>query len=177
MKITLSFRWWQPCVNNNSMSTSCITRCIKSSSTMRRWRRSALNSSITAIVGKPWRNVIFDNVFSISSNNGWRIPKQYNILSGGWFAYICLTCCKILYTNRVLPFPSVRKRTYWNKAGKETPWLIYRFRLSDSYVVVIVTFNVGLGRAYPMALLSKVIHRSFFPFWSDKLTMEMMMMT
>jgi hypothetical protein len=105
MKITLSFRWWQPCVNNNSMSTSCITRCIKSSSTMRRWHRSALNSSMTTIVGKPWRNVIFDNVFSISSNNGWRIPKQYNILSGGWFAYICLTCCKILYTNRVLPLP------------------------------------------------------------------------
>ena len=105
MKITLSFRWWQPCVNNNSMSTSCITRCIKSSSAMRRWRRSALNSSMTTIVDKPWRNVIFDNNFSISSNNGWRIPKQYNILSGGWFAYICLRCCKILYTNRVLPLP------------------------------------------------------------------------
>jgi hypothetical protein len=33
----------------------------------------------------------------------------------------------------------------------------------------LATFGVGLDRAYPMTLLSKVIHISFFPFCSDRL--------
>jgi hypothetical protein len=41
----------------------------------------------------------------------------------------------------------------------------------------LVTFSMGLGRAYPMALLSKVIHSSFFPFCSYRLTIDVTMMT
>lgn len=47
--------------------------------------------------------------------------------------------------------------------------------LSTSYVFDI--FSVGLGRAYPMALLNTVIHSSFFWFCSESFTIDVTMMT
>ena len=160
MNTTLSLRWWHPWVNNNSMSTFCTTQCIKSSNTISRWRLSAVNSSMTFPFLRTAVGECGNSTWSRSEGLRRTCPWRSAIIGRRTGSF---------------HFPFVRSRTYCCKVRRETPW--FESARSFFFSYGLATFNVGLGRAYPMALLSKVIHSSFFPFCSDRLTIDVTMMT
>jgi hypothetical protein len=140
------------------------------------WQSSAIMSSTTSIVGKPFRKVMFSIFFFISSNSGWWIPKQYIIFSAVHQRTSVWDVVKVYIQIASFPPQSEHWCKYLSKVRKETPWLSYLYFLSYSYILLVV-FNVGLGKVYPMALLSNVIYSLFFPFCRDKFTMDVIMIT